>query len=435
MPDEATALQPSTGSETSTAIASRTPETTHNESYDTNSGTEPQRQQTAVDGNHPALRQAQWEQYQSETQERGPEPPKLTSDNRTSSAWLDWVARGLPAQPEAEPAPVDDLAEYARYGKDHAANRESLAVLSDLLNPKSEHGPKNFLISLQRSAPQIFEKLQDVLIDSDRNYAVERLMLNGALPSALYLGPRELPHEDLMLVPQVYHQTLQSLPPAVYEHVMQMRPSEREFFLKTEADLQHRYAQMSQQQQAHYQSALVEAVNNGRKEAQALSQIYEREHYAWLEKNCRLFDKSANTVVHQALIESAFAVVLGQPRFVEIYNVAHELLAKAFVWDMHGDRQRANDALQTARQLAAQFNSRLGQEIRNRTKELEQAINARVGKEVEKIVAELAQPKGAATAAGIDMTGAPPTLKNGKTNPEFIEFLASRLPKGATANA
>lgn len=224
-------------------------------------------------------------------------------------------------------------------------------------------------------------------------------------------------------------ETYRKQPQSARDELDLMSESARNHFLEREHRLDQLDATQRQQAEQQWNQQVTQAQSAGREAVQALSTQYETAHYRELGK-WQPFGPDAkedNEQIYGSVVEGAFAEILRDKQYAQMYQDAQELLVNAPLRRLAGEKLAADADERKARQYAAQFNTRLGQVMAARVKKLDGVFkDARAYRELQRN-----NSTGRTEISGNSLqasAGGPSTLTaDGKLNPAYIDNLANLL--------
>ena len=322
------------------------------------------------------------------------------------------------------------LNQFQEYGGVEGVT-QTLGLVSQLLSGQPE-GTTAFLQSLYDQAQPAYAQLVTDAIKYNPDYALQQLQQMGKIPENIaQASASSLDAETLAGIPEHLRSTAKSLPAHVMEDLMLQSDEVRNYNLERELKLQQLDTTQRQAAEAAYQQQARSAYETGQKLAADLSNQYEQAHLSQLNKwqPYGPENKVANERVYGEIMEGAYAEVLKDQKFAQMYQDAQRLLAEAPMRRMRNEGMAADQDERKARAMAAQFNTRLGQVVRERVKERDSIYkDARAWREHQRqFASNRTEISGMAASApsGTRMGALGP---DGKANPAFLEQLANSIP-------
>lgn len=317
-------------------------------------------------------------------------------------------------------------AEFADFGGLDGA-KQTLGLVRSVLSNQ----PVEFLQNLYDAAYPAYENLIKEVVKADPNFAIKQLQDLGQLP-AEFDAPAAGDVDDAILstIPQHLQETYRKQPQAARDELDLMSEAARNHFIERENKLDQLDATQRQQAEQQWKTQVETAQNAGREAVQTLSTQYETAHYRELGK-WQPFGPDAkedNEQMYGSVVEGAFAEILKDKQFAQMYQDAQELLVNAPIRRLAGDKLAADADERKARHYAAQFNTKLGQILSARVKKLDSVFkDARAYRELQRN-----NSTGRTEISGNSLqasNGGPSRLtSDGKLNPAYIDGLASLLP-------
>jgi len=323
------------------------------------------------------------------------------------------------------------VAAFEQFGGIEGA-QSRLEFTSQLLNASPETGgTMPALTTLFQQARPVYEQLVNDIVQTEPDYLV------AALRQAGYISPEDsqpratLDADTLAAIPQHLREVAKSLPANVMEDLLLQPEEVRNWTLEREQRMQQLDATQRQQEEQAWNQKVEAARQEAYDSVSKLSNQYEQAHYAQLAKWSPFGadQKDANTRIYKSVVEGAMSELLTDQKFAQMYHDAQSLLSNAPMRRLRNEGMAAGEDEVRARGLAAQFNTRLGQVIRERVKELDGVFrDARAYREQQRQNAPVrTEISGMGAKAGGN--GKITALdKNGKVTPEYLQHLASQIP-------
>ena len=309
---------------------------------------------------------------------------------------------------------------------------ESLNLVGSLFSGQPD-GSTQFLTQLYDNAQPAYEALVTDAIRFNPDYAISQLQQMGRLPAdfdSMSTASTTLDDEVLASIPAHLRETAKSLPASVMDDLLLQSPEVRDYHLQREMQLQQLDYAQRQAAEQQYQQQYQQAYMGGQEAMMATVNQYEQAHYAQLAKwqpyGPGEENSAKNQQVYGEVMEGAMAQVLGDAKFAQMYTDAAQLIANAPLRKLQGDRIGGDQDERRGRQLAAQFNARLGQVLRERVRERN---------EVYKGYRAYLQMSGQQMPNRREITGSTVSSgqqrgalgPDGKASPAFLEELARNL--------
>lgn len=248
--------------------------------------------------------------------------------------------------------------------------RQTLDLVTNLFNAPQE-ATVPFLQNLFEQAYPTYQSVFDNVIEADPNYAIQRLQALGALPADLTeQRTGTLDQETLNSIPEHLRDVAKSLPAEYLEDLLLQPDTIRNFNLEREAKLREMDATQRQQAEASWNHQLQQAQTQGRNAVDALTDQYEKKHYSELGKWAPFGPDQSdlNQDLHRDIVEGAFSKLLEDQKFSQMFDDINRMMREAPLRRLHKEALAADQDERKARQLAMQFNARLGQLISTRVK-------------------------------------------------------------------
>lgn len=248
--------------------------------------------------------------------------------------------------------------------------RQTLDVVTNLFNdPQAATVP--FLQNLFEQAYPTYQSVFDNVIEADPQYAIQRLQALGALPGDLTQArPGAIDAETLNSIPEHLRDVAKSLPAEYLEDLLLQPESIRDFNLEREAKLRQMDATQRQQAEASWKYQTQQAEAQGRQAFDTLTDQYETKHYQELGKWAPFGpdQSNLNQNLHSDIVEGAYAELLKDQKYRAMHDDIQRMLNEAPLRRLQKEILVADQDERKARQLAMQFNARLGQVISARVK-------------------------------------------------------------------
>lgn len=322
-------------------------------------------------------------------------------------------------------------AAFEQYGGFEGV-QEGLDLMAKLFNATPETGGTvPVLQALFDGAYPVYEQLVNDIARSNPDFVIAKLQKSGLLPANLNPQPSAaLDAETLATIPEHLRDVAKSLPANVMDDLLLQPEEVRNWTLEREHKLQQMDAAQRQQAEQQWQQRTESAQKEGYESVVNLSNQYEQAHYAQLAK-WSPFGADAhesNSRIYESVVEGAMATLLKDQKFAQMYADARNLLSSAPMRRLRNEGAFAQQDEQRARGMAAQFNTRLGQLIRERVKEMDSVFrDARAFREQQRQnTPQRTELPGADVQLGGN--GKVQALDSkGKIRPEYMEHLASQV--------
>lgn len=358
----------------------------------------------------------------------------LTQDPGLDQAKVPGLVQALRSARTAERERAKALKQYETqleaYGGVEGAV-QSLGLVNSLLSGEPD-GTTQFLTALYDNAQPAYERLVTDAIQYNPDYAIAQLQQMGRLPAdfdSMSQASSSLDAETLAGIPAHLHETAKSLPASVMEDLLLQTEEVRNYHLEREMRMQQLDNAQRQQAEQQYQQAYQQAHQTGQQQVMNVTQQYEKAHYDQLAK-WQPFgpgeeNAQQNQMVYGMVMEGAMAKVLGDPKFAQMYADAAQLLQNAPLRNLQGERIAASQDERRGRAMAAQFNARLGQVLREQVKGLNEVFKGyRAYQQMSGQMPNRREIPGSTVGAGQTRGALGP---DGKASSEFLESLAAQI--------
>jgi hypothetical protein len=312
--------------------------------------------------------------------------------------------------------------------------KEGLNLVNQLFMATPENGGTVPVLStLYQQAFPVYEQLVGDVARSNPDYVIAQLQQLGHLPAQLSQQPSaSLDTETLSTIPEHLRDVAKSLPANVMEDLLLQPEEVRDWTLERERKLQEMDANQRQASEQQWNQQVTAAKQQGYEAVANLSKQYEDAHYAQLAKWNPFGPENSesNTRLYKSMVEGAMADLLGDQKFAQMYQDAQGLLSAAPMRKLRNEGAYASQDEMKARGMAAQFNTRLGQMIRARVKEMDSVFkDARAFREQQRQNApNRTEISGMSTQ--ISGNGKVNALDGkGKISDQYIQSLVERLPR------
>jgi hypothetical protein len=415
----------------------------------------PPPQNTAVTGDHPALRDANRTPNDDRPKDYIPRkdgkpglPPeelarlvKVTEEKRAEveaerakntppaelkgEALNNWYAARVAEKGERSKAP-DELPRWlSKYG-DRETITTTLKLVDGIYSDDSGKGATDALDAIFERDRSAFERIGFAITSAAPALAVRHLVELGYLPETIETPlARELPAELQSLIPDNLRSTAEEVPAVVlYDWVnMGILLSQ----LEQKQQLDRALGEARAQANEDLNRGIAEARQAGQKTLTEEHDRYVNLHYEQLNKWHPTGNREADSALRDMVFASGLNAMLADPKWANIQTAMAIMTIDAPLWRvLKGDHMTADIYERDARALAERFNARFGQIMKATIHALTPwLINQRQldveakAKEAEK--AEYLEPG--------EWTGMkpPPTLVNGKTNPAYIAWVSQNV--------
>lgn len=365
-------------------------------------------------------------QYLQDQQLDQARAPKLVEDLRGARAQLKTL--------KSENAQLrQQLGQFDQFGGIEAA-APGLELVNNLIADPGQ-GTLPFLQAIAENATPAYWQIADALLEYEPAYLVQQLQERGLLPEQAASAPTGyIDDETIASLPQNLQNIARNLSREdVAEFQELVSPEAQAGFLKRIEQLNQLTAGQRQQAEAAWRYQVDQAKQQGEASITTLSDQYEQAHFAQLNK-WQPFgpDNSAqNQSIYKMVVEGAFADLLADQKWSQMYHDTLSMLRNAPLRRLHNEGMAAGQDEQRARGMAAQFNTRLGQLMKDRIQMLDSVFrDARAYRETQRQAAPQRREIAGMSATNNGAGGPPPVTKDGKTNPEWWAQVMSQLPKG-----
>ena len=359
----------------------------------------------------------------------------LTRDPALDPAKVPGLVQALRSARTAERERTKALRQYEtqleQYGGVDGA-LQSLNLVSTLFSGQPE-GSTEFLTALYDNAQPAYESLVTDAIRFNPDYAIAQLQQMGRLPAELgsmQAASSTLDEETLASIPAHLRETAKNLPASVMDDLLLQSDEVRDYHLQREMQLQQLDQAQRQAAEQQYQQQYQQAHESGQQTMMSVVNQYEQAHLAQLAKwqpyGPGEENEKSNQRVYGEVMEGAMAEVLSDAKFAQLYRDAAQLIANAPMRRLQGDKIGGDQDERRGRQLAAQFNARLGQTLRERVRERNEVYKgyrAYLQMSGQQMPNRKEIP-GSTVGSGQNRGALGP---DGKANPAFLEELARGL--------
>ena len=319
------------------------------------------------------------------------------------------------------------MAQLEAYGGVEGAV-QTLNLVSSLISNPAE-GTVQFLQSLYDAAQPAYVQLVTDAIRYNPDYALEQLRELGKIPADFQSQPAAtLDAEALSTIPEHLRDVAKSLPKAVMDDLLLQTDEVRNYHLEREKQWRALDAQQREAAETQHRQQWEQAQQQGQSLVEQISTQYEQAHLAQLQKwqPYGPEDEGKNQQVYGEILEGSMAQILNEQKYAQMYRDAAQLAANAPLRRLQGEKLAADQDERRARQLAAQFNARLGQILRDRVKERNEVYKGyRAWRESQRgAVPNRKEVPGSTIQSSNGVSALGP---DGRATPEFLESLASQI--------
>lgn len=338
-------------------------------------------------------------------------------------------ARAQARQFKTEAAQLrEQVAQFEGFGGVEGVSQTLNMVGSLVSNP--EQGAMPFLQSLYDSAYPAYEQVVRNVIQADPNFALAHLQQMGLVPQQLE-QPAQINNEMMALIPDHLREVARTMPANALDDLMMQDEAVRNYHLERELKLSRLDSAQRAQEEQSWRQQVEQANSTGHSSIEQLSSQYETAHYNELSKWTPYGpeNKDANQRVHREMVEGALSELLNDQKFQQMYIDARNLLTSSPHRRLRGEGLAADQDERKARQIAAQFNTRLGQLIRDRVKERDSIYrDARSWREHQRQQTPNRTEVGGISSNVTSGRGPATLTKDGRVSKEFIDSVVSSLP-------
>lgn len=319
--------------------------------------------------------------------------------------------------------------QFEQYGGVEGA-LQSLGLVNTLFSGQPQ-GATEFLTALYDNAQPVYAQVVDNVIRYNPDYAIHQLQQMGKLPADLgsTQSSSGLDEASLASIPAHLRDTAKNLPSSVMDDLMLQSDEVRNYHLEREMRMQQLDQAQRTQAEQQYQQQYEQAQTGGQQAVMNLTQQYEQAHLAQLAKwqpyGPGEENAARNQMVYGEVLEGAMAQVLGDPKFAQLYRDAAQLVANAPMRRLQGERLAADQDERRGRQMAAQFNAKLGQILRERVQERNEVFKGyRAYLQMSGQTPARKEISGSTMTTGTTRGALGP---DGKASPEFLAQLAQQI--------
>jgi hypothetical protein len=347
------------------------------------------------------------------------EPERLTSDNKVSSEWLNWLAaqHSLPVTDEDKPEPAP--AELAEFGLNLPEIKSALNSLANMYT--GIEGVADALSEVYAVSPETYTDIVSVVVAADPAFVIGVLEAQDAIPAGLFDPAPEiqLPSDLIRWIPQDLASTAKGLDPALLYEWLSRGQEALIYNLDRQAELNQLVAEERGRVDAEWGQALDRAQQQGQAQLEALTEQSLNDHERFLSQWKPTGDRQADDTLRAMVSAAAIGVVLADPKFLGLWQAVNIQLRNAPVWRVYGEFARADEWERSARGYAQRLDVRLRAEMRDQIKTLAPILKGVVEKQKP---AEPPDPE-------------PPKLKNGKTNDVWMAWMLRDQQRKRAASA
>lgn len=294
--------------------------------------------------------------------------PKLVEDLRGSRA-NETKLKGRITQLEQQ------LAQFDQFGGVEGVNQMVSIGIRDLMANPQEGGLK-FLSTIADQSVPAYWSMIDALAEHAPNDLLQRLQHFGHAPQEPEQRAR-LDAETLQAIPEQFRELIKTLPEEVVEDLLQQTEGVRNYNLQREADYRNLTAGQEKQARQAWDQQVKQAETAGQELINTLSQQFEKAHFAQLNKWQPLGPeaKEHNQLLYSIVVEGAFAQMMKDQQYAQMYQDCLGRLKNAPMKRLHNEGYAADADEREGRALAARFNTRLGQVMKDLIKNPEYGLD------------------------------------------------------------
>ncbi len=310
---------------------------------------------------------------------------------------------------------------------------QQLEVVNKLFTATPDNGGvADVMNTLHQNAGPLYAQIVDDVIGADPDYALRKLQEMGAIPAQTQpLGPTVLDPEVIESLPANLQAVAKAMTPEdAAEFNELLTPEAQAGFLNRLDKLNRLDSAQRQQAQQHWQQQVQGAQQQGQQALQSLGEQYEKAHYAQLAKWSPFGpeDAAGNTQIYDAVVQGAFKELLGDAKFAQMREDAVNLISNAPMRRLRNEGMYADGDERQARQLAGQFNAKLGQLIKTRVEKLNSVFrDARAFREHQRQNAPNRTEIPGQSAQIGNGNGVKALDNKGRISDQYIDDLTSRL--------
>lgn len=300
-------------------------------------------------------------------------------------------------------------------------------------NPQESALP--FLEHLALNARPAYDAIAETLVREFPDYVIEQLQASGKLPSQFsQVSASEIDPAVFESVPQHLQDIYKKQPAEARAELDLMTDAARNHFLEREAKLDRLDATQRQQAEQQWHSQVEQAKQAGRTAVESLSGQFEQAHYQQLAKWQPFGPESQaeNKSIYDDVVNGALNELLSDQKFAQMYQDAAKMLRDAPLRRLHNEGLAAGQDEIKARQMAMQFNARLGQVIKARVERLDSVFrDARAFREQQRQAAPQRTEISGQSAQIANGKGVAALDSRGQISAQYLDDLARRHNLGA----
>ncbi len=301
------------------------------------------------------------------------------------------------------------------------------------LNP--QEGAFSFLSNLASNAYPAYTAIADTLLEHQPEYFLEKLQASGHLPAQTYQNASDIDADILASVPAHLQDTYKRQPAEARTELDLMSETARNHFLEREAKLDQLDAIQRQQAEQAWQGQVQQARAAGQQSIESLGRQYEQAHYQQLAKWSPFGaeNDADNQALYGDIVNGALNDLLNDPKFAQMYVDANKMLSEAPYRRLMNEGLAAGQDEIKARQLATQFNARLGQVLKARVEKLDSVFrDARAYRaQQQQSAPQRTEIKGTSAQPTSSGIGVNALKSNGQVDPAYLDRLARTYGLGS----
>lgn len=245
---------------------------------------------------------------------------------------------------------------------------QTMSIVNGLIRNPTE-GAVPFLQALAEKATPAYWQMLDTFVQYESDNIVAALQKAGKLPEIQQqTGAGQLTADDWQRIPKELHEIAKQVPAnQLFEWLDKGTDESLIYNLKREEKLNQLDSAQRQQSENAWRENVKKAETEGQQSIEKLSDQVEKAHLAQLSK-WQPFGPQAqeqNQRMYKAVLEGAFAELLGDQKWAELYQGALGKLKDAPLRRLRNEHLAADADERSAREAAARFNTKLGQVMKD----------------------------------------------------------------------
>lgn len=312
---------------------------------------------------------------------------------------------------------------------------QQIEVANKLFNATPENGGiVDVMNTLHQTASPLYAQIVDDVIGADPGYALRKLQEMGAIPDVQaqpQYGPTDIDPETMASLPpnlQAVAKAMTGEDAAEFNELL--TPEAQAGFLNRLDRLNRMEGAQRQQAEAQWTQKVESAREQGQQSLQSLGEQYEKAHYSQLAKWSPFGpeDAAGNSQIYDSVVQGAFKELLSDTKFAQMRDDAVKMLSNAPIRRLQNEGMYADQDERQARQMAAQFNAKLGHLIKARVDKLDSVFrDARAYRETQRQNApNRTEIPGQSTQIS-NGNGVKPLDNKGRISDQYIQDLTQRL--------